>query len=60
MKEEVAAIALRKYQRLYGGTVGDNGEFGSAFVQGLMLDATKWKINWAEGAIEIAKVTFLL
>jgi len=57
MNEDVAARALRMYQRVYGGTALDNGEFGTAFVRGLMLDAKKWKINWAEGAVEIAKVS---
>lgn len=57
MSEDVAARALKMYQRVYGGTAPDNGEFGTAFVRGLMLDAKKWKINWAEGAVEIAKVS---
>lgn len=57
MDEEVAARALRMYQRVYGGAAPDNGEFGTAFVRGLMLDAKNWKINWAEGAVEIAKVS---
>lgn len=57
MDEDIAARALRMYQRVYGGTAPDNGEFGTAFVRGLMLDAKKWKINWAEGAVEIAKVS---
>lgn len=56
MDEETAARALRMYQRVYGGTVPDNGEFGTAFVRGLMLEAKKWKINWADGAAELAKV----
>lgn len=59
MTEDVAARALRMYQRVYGGTAPDNGEFGTAFVRGLMLDAKRWKINWAEGAAEIAKVSLL-
>lgn len=59
MTDDVAARALRMYQRVYGGTAPDNGEFGTAFVRGLMLDAKRWKINWAEGAAEIAKVCFL-
>lgn len=57
MNEDIATRALRMYQRVYGGTSPDNGEFGTAFVRGLMLDAKNWKINWAEGAVEIAKVS---
>ena len=59
MTEDVAARALMMYQRVYGGTAPDNGEFGTAFVRGLMLDAKRGKINWAEGAAEIAKVSLL-
>ena len=57
MNDDVAARALRMYQHVYGGTTPDNGEFGTAFVRGLMLDAKKWKINWAEGVVQIAKVS---
>jgi hypothetical protein len=55
MSHSAAAEALRMYQRVYGGTQPDNGEFGTAFVQGLLLQAKK-KVNWAEGTTELAKV----
>lgn len=50
-----AAHALRMYQRVYGGNQPDNGEFGTAFVRGLRLEAKKKKVNWAEGAADLAK-----
>ena len=55
MGDAEAAHALRMYQCVYGGNQPDNGEFGTAFICGLRLEAKKKKVNWVEGAADLAK-----
>ena len=57
MRDRVAAKdALYMYQRMYGGTHPDNGEFGTAFIRGLILYFQRsTKVDWAEHAAELAK-----
>ena len=48
--------ALDMYQRVYGGTQPDNGEFGTAFIRGLVLTLQRsTKVDWAKHASDFAK-----
>jgi hypothetical protein len=51
-----ARDALYMYQRVYGGTQPENGEFGTSFIRGLALFYQhNMKVDWAEQAASIAK-----
>ena len=55
-----AQDALYMYQRVYGGTQPDNGEFGTAFIRGLVLYFQRdVEVNWAEHAADLAKKRLL-
>ena len=51
-----ARNALHMYQRVYGGTQPDNGEFGTSFIRGLTLFFQRnTKVDWAEQAGALAR-----
>ena len=53
---DAARDALHMYQRVYGGTHPDNGEFGTAFIRGLVLYYQRQtQVDWAEFATDLAK-----
>lgn len=53
---DAARDALHMYQRVYGGTYPDNGEFGTAFIRGLVLYYQREiEVDWAEYATDLAK-----
>ena len=48
--------ALDMYQRVYGSTQPDNGEFGTAFIRGRVLNFQRsTKVDWAKHASDFAK-----
>lgn len=53
---DAARGALHMYKRVYGGTHPDNGEFGIAFIRGLVLYyQRKTQVDWAQYAADLAK-----
>ena len=53
---EAARLALHMYQRVYGGTQPDNGEFAACFIRGLALYYQRSKnVNWAAHARSLAR-----
>lgn len=42
------------HQKVYGGCGPDIGEYGTAFLRGMELEFQHKKVNWAEGAAELA------
>lgn len=53
---EAAELALRMYQRVYGGTQPDNGEFATSFIRGLALYyQCNMGVNWAAHGAAIAR-----
>lgn len=53
---DAARDALHMYQRVYGGTHPDNGEFGTAFIRGLVLFYQRQtQVDWADYAADLAK-----
>ena len=54
--QAIARDALHMYQRVYGGTQPDNGEFGTSFIRGLALHYQHNKaVNWVAQAAHLAE-----
>lgn len=53
---DAARNALHMHQRVYGGTHPDNGEVGTNFIRGLVLQYQhETQVNWADFAADLAK-----